>query len=149
MVAYIRKVTVDQKRWLDAATFNAGVALCQMLPGATAMQVVAYVGLRACGIWGAAASFIGFGLPAFLLMTLLAALYTSMHSLPLVVAAFTGLQALIVAIIANAALSFGKTTLHHWKHFVIAGVAAVLFGLNASPLLVVGLAAAAGLVLSS
>ena len=147
MVAYIRKVTVEQKHWLDAASFNAGVALCQMLPGATAMQVAAYVGLRARGLWGAAASFVGFGLPAFLLMTLLAALYTSMHSLPLVVAAFTGLQALIVAIVGNAALSFGNTTLHHWKHFVIAGAAAALFGLNANPLLVIGLAAVAGLVL--
>jgi len=86
MVAYIRKVTVEQKRWLDATTFSAGVALCQMLPGATAMPVAAYSGLQLRGVWGAAASFVGFGLPAFLLMTLLAALYTSMHNLPVVLA---------------------------------------------------------------
>ncbi len=147
MVAYIRKVSVDRKHWLDAPTFSAGVALCQMLPGATAMQMVAYVGLRVRGVVGAAVSFIGFGLPAFLLMTLLAALYTSLHDLPLAVAAFTGLQALIVAIVANAALAVGRTTLHHWRHFVIAGVAAALFGLNANPLLVIGLAALGGLAL--
>ena len=147
MVAYIRKETVERKRWLDAVAFNGGVALCQMLPGATAMQVAAYVGLRVRGVWGAAASYIGFGLPAFLLMILLAALYTSMHALPIVTAAFTGLQALIVAIIANAAFSFGKATLHHWKQYAIAGVAAILFGLNANPLLVIGLAAVAGWLL--
>jgi chromate transporter len=146
-VAYIRKVAVHQKRWLDEATFNAGVALCQMLPGATAMQVAAYTGLQLRGVSGAAASFIGFGLPAFLLMTMLAALYASMHTLPVVVAAFTGLQALIVAIVANAALSFGRTTLHNWQQFTIAGIAAVLFGLGLNPLFVIGLAALGGLAL--
>jgi chromate transporter len=67
MVAYIRKVTVGQKHWLDAETFSSGVALCQMLPGATAMQVAGYVGLRTRGVRGAATTFIGFGLPAFAL----------------------------------------------------------------------------------
>jgi chromate transporter len=147
MVAYIRKVTVGQKHWLDAETFNSGVALCQMLPGATAMQVAGYVGLRTRGVRGAAATFIGFGLPAFLLMTMLAGLYTSTHTLPAVTAAFSGLQAVIVALIANAAVSFGRATLKNWRHIVIAGGAAILFGLNASPILVIGLAALAGLAL--
>jgi chromate transporter len=140
-------VTVGQKRWLDAETFSSGVALCQMLPGATAMQVAGYVGLKARGVRGAAASFIGFGLPAFLLMTGLAALYASTHNLPAVTAAFSGLQAIIVAILANAALSFGQATLKHWRHVVIAGGAAILFGLNANPIVVIGLAALAGLAL--
>jgi chromate transporter len=37
MVTYIRKMVVDQKGWLDGATFDDGVALCQAVPGATAM----------------------------------------------------------------------------------------------------------------
>ena len=52
MIAYIRRVTVDQKGWLDAESFNDGVAMCQMIPGATAMQATAYVGLKNAG-WGA------------------------------------------------------------------------------------------------
>jgi chromate transporter len=44
LVAYIRKMAVDQKSWLDKETFNQGVALCQMIPGATAMQTTAFVG---------------------------------------------------------------------------------------------------------
>ena len=75
MVAYIRKMTVEKRRWLDAETFNDGVALCQMIPGVTAMQTTAYVGLKTRGIIGAGASFIGFGLPSFLLMMTFAALW--------------------------------------------------------------------------
>jgi len=147
MVAYIRKMAVEKKRWLDAKAFSDGVALCQMIPGATAMQTAAYVGLKTRAVVGAGASFIGFGLPAFLLMMTFAALYTYTHSLPIVVSVFSGLQAIIVAVIANATLSFGKATLKDWKNFAIAGIAATLFSLHVSPILVIPLAAVAGLAL--
>ena len=147
MVAYIRKMAVDQKSWLDKETFNQGVALCQMIPGATAMQTTAFVGLRTRGVLGAAVSFIGFGLPAFLIMMISAAAYTYAHNLPVVISAFSGLQAIIVTLIANATLSFGRTTLKSWKHFAIAGAAAALFGLNVNPVLVILAAAVGGFVL--
>ena len=38
MVAYIRRMAVEKKRWLGADVFDGGVALCQAIPGATAMQ---------------------------------------------------------------------------------------------------------------
>ncbi|MBI3786361.1 MAG: chromate transporter [Deltaproteobacteria bacterium] len=56
-------MAVDQQRWLDAGASSDGVALCQMIPGATAMQRAAYVGLRVRGVRGAAVCFVGFGLP--------------------------------------------------------------------------------------
>jgi chromate transporter len=147
MIAYIRQMAVEKKRWLDAETFNDGVALCQMIPGATAMQTAAYVGLKTQGVIGAGAGFIGFGLPAFLLMMTFAALYMNNHNLPIVISAFSGLQAIIVAIMANATISFGKNTLKDWKAFVIAGIAAALFGFNVNPILVIILASVMGLVL--
>jgi chromate transporter len=149
MVAYIRKLAVEKNPWLDAKAFNDGVALCQMIPGATAMQTAAYVGLKTRGVLGACASFIGFGLPAFLLMMTLAALYTYAHRLPIVVSAFSGLQAVIVAIIANATLSFGKFAVNDWKALAIAAIAALLFGLKVNPVLVILLAAAGGSALIS
>ena len=147
MIAYVHQMAVEKKHWLDTEAFADGVAFCQMMPGATAMQVTAYVGLRLRGVIGAAASFIGFGLPAFLLMMVLAALYTNNHDLPVVISAFSGLQAIIVAIVANATLSFGKNSLKDWKAFIIAGIAAALFGLNLNPILVILLAASLGLAL--
>jgi chromate transporter len=66
MVAYIKTLVVDKRQWLSAESFGDGVALCQTLPGATAMQGAAYAGLKARGFVGAAAAYVGFGLPAFL-----------------------------------------------------------------------------------
>jgi len=135
---------VEKKHWLDAGIFNDGVALCQMIPGATAMQSAGYVGLKTRGVLGAAASFAGFGLPAFLLMMVFAALYIRTHDIPIIVSAFGGLQAIIVAIIVNAALSFGRTTIRGWEHLVIAGLAAMLFAVSLSPIFAIVLAAIAG-----
>ena len=147
MVAYIRRLAVDKKQWLDEATFRDGVALCQMIPGATAMQAAAYVGLKTRGVLGAGASFIGFGLPAFCLMMAFSAMYAETHDLPEVASAFSGLQAIIVAMIANAALNFGRSTLKTLPTFAIAGVSAALFWFRLNPILVILLAAVLGLAI--
>ncbi len=149
MIAYIRELAVGRERWLGKEAFQEGVALCQTIPGATAMQVAAYVGLRVRGVRGAITSYLGFGLPAFLLMTALSALYSRTHSLPAVVAAFSGLQAIIVAIVANATISFGRTSLSGWKTWFIALAAAGLFGLAAHPVLILLLAALLGMILNT
>jgi chromate transporter len=146
MVPYIGRLAVEQKKWLDDSTFRDGVALCQSIPGATAMQTAAYTGFRARGVAGAAASFIGFGLPAFLLMVGLSAFYARSHTLPPVVSVFNGLQTIVVAIVANATLSFGKT-LKGFKDVIIAVIAASMFAFGLSPILVILLAALLGFIL--
>lgn len=147
MVAQIRSLAVDKKGWIDDRGARDGIALCQAIPGATAMQMAAYVGLKAGGLAGAAASFVGFGLPAFLLMTALSSLYVRTHEVPAVVSAFSGLQAIVVAIVANATLSFGRASLKTWRHVVNALAAAAMSAMGTSPVLVVLAAGLMGLAL--
>lgn len=149
MVAYIRRLVVEQKHWLDEESFRDGVALCQMIPGATAMQAAAYVGLRARGVRGAVTSFIAFGLPALVLMMALAALYTQTHTLPAVVSAFNGLQAIVIAMMASAAVSFGRNYLKNGQHVITALAAAALFALNVHPIVVILISALFGLILNN
>jgi chromate transporter len=144
MIPYIGRMAVEHRRWLDEQTFRDGVALCQTIPGATAMQVSAYLGFRARGVAGAAVSFIGFGLPAFLLMVGLSAFYVRSHTLPPVAAVFHGLQTIVVAIVANATVSFGKTSLKSVRDGIIAVVAAAMFGLKVSPILIILMTALLG-----
>jgi chromate transporter len=148
MVAYVRKMAVGKKKWLDQESFQDGIALCQTIPGATVMQLAAYVGLKVRGVRGAAVSFLGFGLPAFLLMMTLSVAYGRTHALPTVISVFSGLQAVIVAVVANATVSFGKSSLKNWKSVLIALVAAGLFGLMANPVLIIALAALLGILLN-
>ncbi len=147
MVAYIRRLAVEKRRWLEESAFLEGVALCQVIPGATAMQTAAYVGFRARGLAGAAATFIGFGFPAFVLMMIFAGVYSQSHAVPAVVSAFKGLQAVIVAIVANATVSFGRTTLTEWKGTLAAVAAAILFRCGVNPIIVIAVAMILGLAL--
>jgi chromate transporter len=148
MVAYIRQMAVEERRWLEAEDYDDGVALCQMIPGATAMQTAAYVGLCLRGVAGAAVTFVGFGLPAFVLMMILSGLYQRTHNLPAVVSAFSGLQAVIVALVANATVSFAQSCLKRFPHFLIAVLAATLFGWKANPCVVMVVAGALGLAIN-
>lgn len=145
MVAYIGKMAVDKKRWMSRRSFMDGIALCQLIPGATAMQTSAYVGLKTHGLIGAAASFVGFGFPAFLMMMVLSAAYVRTHDLPVVVPIFHALQAIIVAIVANATLVFGRNSLKNGRDVIIAVVAALMFGLGINPIIVLPIAAVLGL----
>jgi chromate transporter len=147
MVAYIRKLAVEKNKWLSPESFRDGVALCQTVPGATAMQTAAYVGLRTRGIAGAAACFIGFGLPAFCLMIILSAVYQQTQNLPAILSIFRGLRVIIVAVVANATLSFGKTNLKDWKGILIAAVSGVIFALGVNPIWVILLAIFFGMLL--
>jgi chromate transporter len=147
MVAYIRRMAVEQKGWLNDDTFRAGVALCQVIPGAAAMQMAAYVGLRVNGITGAIVTYVGFGLPAFLIMMFLSAIYFRTYNYPIAVSLFSGLQAIIIAIVANAAISFGKSYLKLWRDYAMVAFAAGMFILGLSPFLVIVLAALIGIVI--
>lgn len=148
MIPYVRKMAVGRKQWLDGESFQDGVALCQAIPGATVMQMAAYIGLRVRGAPGAAASYIGFILPAFLLMLALSFAYSRTHELPAVVSVFSGLQAVIVAVVANATLSFGKASLKSRQDWVAAAISAALFLLMANPVLIIILAALFGMLLN-
>ncbi len=149
MIAYIRRRAVTQNKWIDEASFQDGVALCQVIPGATVMQMAAFIGLKARGVPGAILCYIGFGLPAFFLMLVLSSLYAVTHELPAVVSVFSGLQAVIVAVVANAAVSFGKSSLKNWKNVLVACIAAGMFWLMVNPILIILLAAFLGMLLNS
>ena len=147
MVVYIKDLAVRRNKWLDEDTFKNGIVLCQSVPGAIAMQVAAYVGLKTRGTAGAILSYLGFGLPAFVFMTILAYLYTRFHSLPQVEALFMGLKVIIVAIIVNAASTFSKSATKDYRDVLTALASAVLFWVGVSPFLVIISATAASFLL--
>ena len=146
MVAHIKKMAVDRYKWMDEATFKDGVVLCQSIPGSTAMQTAAYVGLRARNITGAFVSYVGFGLPAFIFMLVLSVFYVSSHNMPVAVSLFNGLQVIVVAIIAQAAFAFGRNMVKSYKDIFIPVIAAALLWEGVSPFIVILGAALAGII---
>jgi chromate transporter len=120
---HMKKVIVKDLGWLKEPEFMQGIALCQLIPGATFVQMSAYIGYRLRGIGGALACMAGFVLPAFALMLILSAIYFRFGDLWLVQSLFKGLAPIIVAIVLNAFINFGKPMVKDWKAIVIVGVA--------------------------
>jgi len=147
MVAYIRDVVVRKRGWLTERSFAEGVALCQTLPGATALQAAAYAGLRAAGPAGAVVAFLAFALPAFVLMVALAAAYQRAQEIPAAVATFHGLQGIVIALVANAAVDFGRRTLTTRRDAALAILAATLLMARVHPIAVICGAGLAGLMI--
>jgi chromate transporter len=134
MVPYIRDMVVKKNLWVSESSFRDGVGLCQSIPGATAMQTAAYSGLRAGGIRGALAAYVGFGLPAFLLMVVFSVAYATLHSLPVGVAIFSGLRAVVIALMANAVINFGQSSLKNWRDVLLAAATAVFLSCGGPPI---------------
>jgi chromate transporter len=81
-------------------------------------------------------------------MMILSAVYVQAHQLPKAISVFAGLKCIVVAIVANAVVSFGRSYLKDWQGILIAFVSAGLFGLGGNPILVILCAALLGLVLN-
>ena len=148
MTAHIRRHIVDTRKWMEGSTFDSGLALCQLIPGAIVMQLSAYIGLKLKGVRGAIVSFVGFGLPAFLIMFILSVLYKQSKNISGVEAVLSALRVIIVAIVANAAYIFGKRNFKNVNDWLIAVISAGLFLTKLNPVLVLLVASLLGLVLT-
>lgn len=149
MVAYIRKLAVEKHRWIDIPEFESGLSFCQVIPGATAMQVAGYVGLRTRGFPGAAIAYAGFAFPATVLVIVLSSLYLSLHTLPPVVSILHGLRPVVVGVILYAVLSLGRPVIRGVREVGIAIAAATLLFIGIHPVLAILLAAMLGCLLLS
>ena len=133
MVGYVRDVMVERRRWVGATEFAEGLALCQLIPGATLTQVVSYVGLLLRGPAGAAAAAGCFILPGSILVLIISAVYFHWRALPFVQTLSHGVAAVVVAILAYACLRLAKTILPTLPALAIAvsACAAYVWRLNA------------------
>jgi chromate transporter len=136
IAGHMKKTIVKDLAWLKEPEFMQGIALCQLIPGATFVQMSAYIGYRLRGLAGALACMAGFVLPAFTLMVILSAIYFRFGDLWLVQSLFKGLAPIIVAIILAALISFGKPMVKDWKAISIVVLAFVGFLFHLSIVLV-------------
>lgn len=122
-IAIMHRELVEQRRWVDEASFLHGLNYCMLLPGPEAMQLATWLGWRLHGVRGGLAAGVLFVLPATLLLALLSWIYLRFGTLPWVAAALYGIQAAVLAIIAHALLRIGRKVLRTPFAFALAGLA--------------------------
>ena len=147
MIGQIKETAVNRYGWIKEGEFMRGTALCQLIPGATMVQIVTYIGYRVRGIWGALTAAVAFVLPAFIALLVLSIVYFRYHSLWFIEALFKGLGAIVVAIILNGCITFGRSVLKDWKVILITVLSFLAFFLKWNFVLIFVLAALTGLLL--
>jgi chromate transporter len=143
MIEPLRRRVVEEKGWLSQREFLEGVAFCQVIPGATVVQLATYAGQRLKGVRGAWAAAAGFILPAFVLMTLLTGLYLRFGHLAWVKTLSRGLNTAVIALLLQALWRLGRDLCRSWTELALAATALGAFALRGHYLAVF---AGAGLV---
>ena len=136
MVEPIRQRVVKEKGWLNQKEFLDGLALCQMVPGATVVQLATYVGYRLRRTPGALAAAAGFILPAFVLMLGLSALYFTYGNIAWVKSVSRGLGVVVIALLLQAVWHLGRNVGKHWLDVGIALLALLALWFQANYIVV-------------
>jgi chromate transport protein ChrA len=94
---------VDDRQWITRDEYLRGLGLAQLAPGPLAAQLAMYLGWVRGGVAGATLVGIAFVLPSFVMVVALAALYIHFHGLVWMQAAFYGVGAAVIGVIARSA----------------------------------------------
>lgn len=148
-IALMHREWVDDRRWIDEPRYLHALSYCTLLPGPEAQQLATYVGWLLHGVRGGLAAGLLFVLPGAVLVTGLAWLYAAQGDQPWLAAAFWGVKAAVLALVAEALQRVGKRALKGRIDLVIAILAFAALAVFSAPFPVVILVAAvAGLIAS-
>jgi chromate transporter len=111
LAGYMQRDLVEEKRWFTRQEYLDGLALAQLAPGPLAAQLAMYLGLLRGGTLGASLVAVTFIAPSFLMVLALSFFYVKFGGLPWMQAAFYGVGAAVVAIIARSAIKLVKTAI--------------------------------------
>ncbi|MBA2636524.1 MAG: chromate efflux transporter, partial [Sphingomonas sp.] len=128
-IAMIRRELVDEEKWMGSASFNKLLAVMQVLPGPEAHELCVHLGIRAKGRLGGLLAGLGFMLPGFILMLVLAWAYTRFQINGTILGAvFLGVQAAVLAVIFRAVHRIGEhILLDRWLWVAAIGAAAASY----------------------
>lgn len=110
-IAVMHRILVDEKRWIGEQRFLHALNYCMLLPGPEAQQLATYIGWLMHGVRGGLIAGGLFILPGFLSILALSLVYSLFGDVSVVSGLFFGLQAAVLAIVAQAVLRIGRRAL--------------------------------------
>jgi chromate transporter len=142
LVGYMHRDLVERRQWITKADYKEGLTLAQIMPGPLAAQLAIYLGYVHYGIVGATVVGTAFVLPSFLMVVALGWAYQAYGGLPWMQAAFYGIGACVIGIIATSAYKLThKTLAKDWLLWGIFAVSAIVTIVTENELVLLFLAA--------
>ena len=125
-IALMESETVRKRRWVTSEEFLDLLGATHLIPGPNSTEMAMHLGYRRAGMWGLWLGGAAFILPAALLVMALAAIYRQWGQLPTLRELLYGVQAVMIAVVLQAAWSLGRTALKQTWLVVIGILAFVL-----------------------
>jgi len=131
-VAMMRQEVVDERKWMTDQEFLDLVGATNLIPGPNSTELAIHIGRERRGAAGLVVAGACFILPAALMVGALAWAYVRYGTLPAVEHVLYGIKPVIVAVIAQALWTLGRTAVRSiWLRLLGAGaLAATLLGLH-------------------
>jgi len=114
----------ERRQWTTKPHFLEGLALVNVLPGATATQLGIFLGHVRGGWWGGLLAGLCFAAPGFVVMLGLTVAYAAFGVSPIVRGALYGLGPVVLAIFFAALFRLGRSAVRSWTQALIAAGAA-------------------------
>jgi chromate transporter len=103
LVGSMHRDLVEERHWITEEDYRQGLTLAQLMPGPLAAQLAMYLGYVHYRILGATLIGVAFVLPSFLMVIAIGWAYVRFGGLPWMQAAFYGVGASVIGIIAISA----------------------------------------------
>lgn len=110
MLPILQREVVEKKGWATNEELNDYYAIGQCTPGIIAVNTATFIGCKYKGVWGGILATLGVVSPSVVIITLLAAFLSGFADLPVVQHAMVGVNACVVALIANSVIKLGKSS---------------------------------------
>lgn len=138
MIPLIRNEVVGKKKWIDDDEFIDMLALAQSAPGPISLNTAIFVGNKRLGFKGSLFCSAGIILPSFIIILIIAIVFTQFKENPVIESIFKGIRPAVVALIAAPLLGLGKSAGIKLKNSWIPVVVAVaVWLLKISPVYIV------------
>ena len=121
---------VDKLKLLTDRDITEGIAVGQVMPGATFVDFVSYLGFLIRRVRGSFLAMLLFILPSFGLMVLLSVLYLRFGELPLVRIVLRGLSSIMIALIIKVIVDIYRSGVKDLRYLSVSAVALLLLILN-------------------
>ena len=123
LVGYMQRDLVERRQWFTKDEYTKSLALSQLAPGPLAAQLAICLGYVHSKVRGATLVALAFVLPSFVMTVAISWLYVRFGGLSWMQAAFYGVGATVIGIIAIAAYKLAKLTMAkdrlQWTIFAI------------------------------
>jgi len=126
---------LEKRKWISEEELPDIVALAQSAPGVLAVNISIFAGYKLKGVKGSIAATLGSVLPSFIIILLIAMLFSNYQDNPIVIRVFKGIRPVVVSLIAvpmiNMAKKNNKTV---WSWLLTILVLCLVAFLNVSPI---------------